>query len=138
MDVVLDRPVGGELQLSDFYQLNGWSGGRGALGGHRTRLLKADSSPCPLPPLPYPPAVLSEEQQGLPLMPHICLSCPTASGASLFALSPFALFSLHPASHKTPDPHPPPALPLFPLPNAASTTTTPPSRMVMFSEITVR
>lgn len=59
-------------------------------------------------------------------MPHICLSCPTASGASLFALSPFALFSLPPASHKTPDPHPPPALPLFPLPNAASTTTTPP------------
>lgn len=66
MDVVLDRPVGGKLQLSDFYQLNGWSGGRGALGGHRTRLLKADSSPCSSlpPPLPYPPAVLSEEQKG--------------------------------------------------------------------------
>lgn len=40
-------------------------------------------------------------------MPHICLSCPAASGASLFALSPFALFSLPPASHKTPTPHPP-------------------------------
>lgn len=50
-------------------------------------------------------------------MPHICLSCPAASGASLFTLSPFALFSPRPATSQAP----PPILPLFPLPASPST-----------------
>lgn len=116
MDVVLDRPVGGELQLSDFYQLNGWSGGRGALGGHRTRLLKADSSPCPLPPPPssLPPSSVVRgatrapfNASYLPVMSHRLRRFTFRSFTFCTVLSPPRL----PQNPRPPPPTRPPIIP---------------------------